>query len=276
VEKARANSEPVVDQLGEVWESLSSACERLDDRQWKLPTDCPGWSVKDQLSHLIGVERMLLGEPSPPAPAARAEHVLNPIGEINEAWVSARRPTPGDEVLAEFVETTGRRMESLRAMSPADFDVIGPSPVGQAPYREFMETRVIDSWAHEQDVRRALGRPGGRNGPGEVISLDRCVRAMPFVVGKRVAPPDGTVVGFDVAGDLGREVLVGMEGARASLVGEAAAASPAVVLSMDQEAFWRLGFGRAEPAEALATGAVTLEGDVSLGRRVLDAMAFMI
>ena len=274
--KTQPNREPVVDDLGEVWSSLATACEHLGEPQWELPTDCPGWSVKDQLSHLIGVERMLLGEPSPPTPAATPDHVLNPIGEINEAWVGVRRPLPGDEVLAEFVQTTGRRLASLHAMSPEEFEVVGPSPIGQVPYREFMETRVIDSWAHEQDVRRSLERPGGRNGPGEAISLDRCARAMPFVVGKRVAPPDGTTLRFDVVGDLGRQVLVRMDGARASLAPSTSAPSPAVVLSMDQESFWRLGFGRVASSEVLASGAVILDGDAELGRRVLGAMAFMI
>ena len=161
-------------------------------------------------------------------------------------------------------------------MSSDEFDVVGPSPVGQVPYREFMETRVIDSWAHEQDVRRALDRPGGRNGPGEATSLDRCVRAMPFVVGKRVAPPDGTTVRFDVVGDLGGQVLVEMDDSRASIMDPAPDRPPTVVLEMDQESFWRLGFGRLEPETAMATGAVILDGDVVLGRRVLDAMAFMI
>jgi hypothetical protein len=179
-------------------------------------------------------------------------------------------------VLADFVETTGRRQESLRSMAPEEFEVVGPSPIGQVPYREFMQTRVIDSWAHEQDVRRALERPGGRNGPGEVTSLDRCFHAMPFVVGKRVAPPDGTTVRFDVAGEHGRQVLVGMEGARASVVTSAPADGPTAVLGMDQETFWRLGFGRLGSGEALAARAVAVDGDLALGERVVAAMDFMI
>jgi uncharacterized protein (TIGR03083 family) len=271
-----SDAEPVVAHLGEVWASLTSACEHLDDRQWGLSTDCPGWSVKDQLSHLIGVERLLLRDPPPPAPAPTPEHVRNPIGELNEAWVAARRPLPGDAVLAEFVEVTGRRLEALRAMRPDEFDVVGPSALGQVPYREFMEQRVMDSWAHEQDVRKALGRPGGRNGPGEAISLERCFRAMPFVVGKRVAPPDATSVRFDVNGELGRRVLVGVHGERASVVTSPSGGGPSVTLSMDQETFWRLGFGRVRPDEVFASGTVRVEGDVALGHRVLGAMAFMI
>ena len=57
---------------------------------------------------------------------------------MNEAWVEARRRVPGNEVLAEFVETTDRRLDALRAMPPERFDVVGWSPVGEVPYREFM------------------------------------------------------------------------------------------------------------------------------------------
>ena len=45
--------------LKETWESLADVCEELSSTEWALPTECPGWDVKDQLSHLIGIE--LLG-----------------------------------------------------------------------------------------------------------------------------------------------------------------------------------------------------------------------
>ena len=153
---------------------------------------------------------------------------------------------------------------------------MGWSPVGEVPYREFMETRVLDSWAHEQDIRRALGRPGGRNGVGEATTLDRCARSMPFVVGKRVAPPDGTSVLFVVIGVMGKKVGIHVDGGRASLVPLRPTEAPTVTLTMDQEPFWRLGFGRVEPARVLATGEVRIEGDIALGHRVLESMAFMI
>jgi uncharacterized protein (TIGR03083 family) len=157
-----ANNEPVVDHLVQVWASLVSGCEQVTTAQWDLATDCPGWSVKDQLSHLIGIERVLLGDASPPPLTELPTHVVNAFGEINEAWVDARRSVPGEEVLSEFDDTTTRRLDQLRAMPTARFDELGWSPVGEVPYRQFMETRIIDTWAHEQDIRRSLGRPGGR------------------------------------------------------------------------------------------------------------------
>jgi putative sterol carrier protein len=98
---------------------------------------------------------------------------------------------------------------------------------------------------------------------------------MSFVVGKKVAPPDGTSVLFEVSGALGRSVPVEVEGGRAHVRPEPGS-EPTVTLTMDQDAFWRLGFGRVSAAEALASGEARLSGDVALGQRVLESMNFMI
>jgi uncharacterized protein (TIGR03083 family) len=270
------NNEPVVGAMTQVWASLLDVCQQIKATQWELSTDCPGWTVKDQLSHLIGVESLLLGDTPPPPLTEVPAYVHNAFGEMNEAWVEARRQTPGSTVLAELVEVTNRRIEELRSMPTSRFEEIGWSPVGEVPYRDFMETRILDSWAHEQDIRRALGRPGGRSGIGEATALDRCQRTMPYVVGKQVAPGDGTSVLFAVVGVMGRQILVRMVDGRAEAVVASPDARPTVTLSMDQEAFWRLGFGRVEPKRLLATGEVQVDGEVALGYKVLDAMDFMI
>ncbi len=108
---------------------------------------------------------------------------------------------------------------------------------------------------------------------GESTVLDRCTRAMPFVVGKRVAPPDGTCVVFTVTGVLGRQVPVLVQDGRA-VPADMPTGSPAVVLTMDQETFWRLGLGRVHPARALSTGRARIEGDIALGHRVIESMPF--
>jgi uncharacterized protein (TIGR03083 family) len=270
-----ASSEAVIESLAEVWASVADACRDLDDGQWALPTDCPGWSVQDQLSHLIGVERTLLGDPAPSPVSPVPGYVKNPIGEMNEAWIESYRQLSGSEVLAEFVEVTDRRLAALRGFPPDKFDEVGWSPIGQVPYRDFMGTRVLDSWTHEQDIRRAVDRSGGRNGAGEKHILTQCAGAMSFVVGKKVGPPDGTTVLFEVSGALGRPVPVVVEEGRAYVRPELPS-DPTVTLTMDQEAFWRLGFGRLSSADVLASGEVRLSGDAALGERVLESMNFMI
>jgi hypothetical protein len=58
-------------------------------------TDLLGWTVKDQLSHLIGIDRILLGDPAPPELTDRPANVKNDFGARNESWVQAQWGVPG-------------------------------------------------------------------------------------------------------------------------------------------------------------------------------------
>src|SRR3546814_15576711 len=58
--------------------------------------------------------------------------------------------------------------------------------------------RVMDTWSHEQDIRRALGRPGHLTGPVVAEALRYWAQFLPFVVGKRAGAPDGSTVVFAV------------------------------------------------------------------------------
>jgi uncharacterized protein (TIGR03083 family) len=231
--------------------------------------------VQDQLAHVIGTESMLAGERAPAAPdLATAPHVRNDIGQRNEAWVASLRPGPPTAVLARFRAVVALRLEQLRSRSTEEFDAIGPSPVGPVPYREFMNIRVMDNWAHEQDIRRAVGRPGHRSGPVVEHSLARFVPAMAFVVGKKAAAPDGTSVVFDLTGDAPRRFAVVVSGGRAALA--EVPPSPTVTLRLDVETWWCLALGRSEGPTVRAAGDVTIEGDGELGQRVIDNLTFMI
>ena len=116
---------------------------------------------------------------------------------------------------------------------------------------------------------------GGRNGVGERVVLDGCEETMPYVVGKKVAPPDGTSVLFAVEGVLGRHILVTVAGGRAAAAPTPPERPPTVTLTMDQDEFWRRCYGRLAP-DAASAGPVTIEGDDALGRQVLAALAFMM
>jgi len=274
--QAPATEEPAIGLLEVVWQSISALGADLDESEWKRPSELPGWTVQDNLSHVVGTERTMRGDPTPDNDPPR-DHVRNPIGELNEHWVEHYRSMRGAELLGEFDRIRVERLAELRALPPERFDEVGPTPVGQAPFREFLAVRVFDSWIHEQDMRRPLGRPGHLSGPVVDLSFGRMASAMPYVVGKKVGAPDGTSVVFEVtspeSGSPSRTVAVVVDG-RAALVEPPP--DPDLHLTLDLVAFTALSTGRWDPAAALARDEVRVDGDEGLGRRVVEQMSFMV
>jgi uncharacterized protein (TIGR03083 family) len=270
-------TEPLIDLFEDVWGDIVSLCDGLTDEQWARPTDCPGWSVQGNVAHMIGTERMLLGEQPDAAPVDDAPHVRNDIGKANEQWIASYRTRSGKEVLAEFRAVTQRRLDVLRGMSNDDWSREGFTPEGPGPYRQFMAIRVFDCWYHDQDIREALDEPGYLDGPVADLSLGRIPpRGLPYVVGKKAGAPSGSTVVFEVAGSppLVAAVHVPPEG-RAVLL-DSAPVDPTVTLTMDRRTFSRLAGGRWNGDRARSGDALRIEGDRDLGNRVVDNMAFTI
>jgi uncharacterized protein (TIGR03083 family) len=265
-----ASAEPVVGQLAEVWASIAGLGHQLSDADWDTPTDLPGWTVKDCLSHMAGTESMLAGEPPPDVDVSHLDHVRNDFGAMVERPVEARRGVPGPDVLAEFERLTAHRLDQLARMDAGDWDRLGWSPVGEAPYRTFMEVRVFDCWMHEQDMRRAVGTPGGMHS-GAAVSLDRLGQSLGVVVGKRAAAPEGSTVVIDVSGPHEATFALGVTGRARPL--DEVPADPTVRIAIDLETFAALGGGRWTAAAALEGGRVELSGDLDLARRILDNLA---
>jgi len=260
----------VVDLQELAFNNLDELCSSLSPDEWDAATDCPGWSVKDNLSHIIGTESTILGRPAPAHDPGEKPWIRNPIGASNEIHVDYRRSRTPAEVLEEFREVTGERMKVLRSMSESDLDGESWTPIGPGKVRDLVAIRVMDCWVHEQDMRRALGKPGNLRGPIARHAFGRHAGALAFVVGKKVAPPDGTTVVFDVA-DFG-EIPVVVEG-RARVL-DAAPDDPTARLSMDLETFNCLCCGRGDPKTVGA--AVKIEGDADLASRVIENMNFMV
>jgi uncharacterized protein (TIGR03083 family) len=262
--------------LKETWDSLAEVCHDLVAREWELPTECPGWDVKDQLSHVIGIERSLMGEPVPEWDGPMGDHVRNDFAVPLEKWIAVRRGERGPAIRAELVEVAAARLSMLGSLDDEAWATIGFSPLGDMPYAEFMDLRVYDCWVHEQDVRLALDRPGGSGGRASRIAIDRVAAAMGFVVGKRAASPEGTVVRFQVEGPAhdARRITIAVEGGRARAT-DHPDATPAVSLTMSSIDFVRLGCGRATGAQVQAAGGIGVEGDSALGETILGSMNFM-
>lgn len=260
-----------VEALRSVWASIDDLVSELTEEQWALPSPLPGWDVAANVAHIVGTESFLLGE-RPSIQAVAADHVRNPIGEMNEHWVASLADRPPSEIVETFRDRTARRLEALEAMSQDDWDAVGFTPAGEDAYGRFMQIRVFDCWMHEQDIRAAVGRPGHESGVAVEVSLDEMTTALGFVVGKRAGAPAGSSVTFELTGDAARTIHVAVE-ERARVVDRLD--GPATcTLTMPVIAFSRLAGGRLDAPQHLELVAVA--GDRELGQRVLDHLAYTI
>ncbi len=108
-------------------------------------------------------------------------------------------------------------------------------------WERLLRNRPLDVWMHEQDVRRAVGLPGGLDSAPARHTADYLTESLDLVVGKRVGPAAGTTVVIEVTGSPAYAVTVGDDG-RARPVEPPP--DPTVRLRMDREDFIVLAGGR--------------------------------
>jgi uncharacterized protein (TIGR03083 family) len=268
----------VVEALAGVWASMQQLGDTLDEPQWKLPTDCPGWTVQDNLAHIIGIESVIIGLPEPRVDlAADLPHVKNELGRSNEVWVESFRNQTGAAVLHEFRVIATSRLNQLRSFTETDWAAPSWTPVGDGQVRDLIPFRVLDSFVHELDMRRALRTPADFESPAAQLALGRMRDTLGVIVGARLRPPDGTRVAFVVEGPGGFVSALAMHEGRAVELEprpEPVASGVDAALHMDPDTFVRLIGGRGD-LDAVAA-AVRVEGDERLGRRVINHMKLLM
>ncbi len=269
-------SDPETDDLArlvELWQraitDLLALARSLPVDEWDLPTDCPGWSVKDHVAHTAHLEAVLAGAPEETLEVAKAPHLRGLMNYYTEQGVLARRDRDMEALATEIARSVATRLRELQADPPTDGDAPAPRTPGGVGWStgKLLANRPFDIWVHEQDIRRATDRPGGYDSPAAAHVISTLGRGLPMVVGKRLAPPPGSVVRVQVP-DASEEwtVQVGPDG-RAQLAMPDAEANATVVLS--PEDFVVLAAGRRTPEQTSAH----VTGDEELGHRLLGAMA---
>jgi uncharacterized protein (TIGR03083 family) len=244
---------------------------QLETDDWAKPTDLPGWNVRYVAAHLAHLESELAGNPQTRVDVPEAPHIKSSMSVFTESGPLARANWTTDQIIDEIESSAAKRADALRAMMPLDPTAPGDgfaSVVGW-DWETLLSNRIIDQWMHQQDIRRAVGKPGGLTGPGGAHALAVFSQSIPYVVGKRVAPPPGTTVVLEVSGEHRATLAaaVGEDGRAARL--EGAPAEPAVRIDLGFETFIVLSGGRRSPDQV--TAAVT--GDAELGNAVLANLA---
>ena len=243
----------------------------LTPDDWTKSTDLPGWNVRCVAAHMAHLESHLAGNPQVEVDVPEAPHIKGPMSVYTESGPLARADWTADEIIDEFETSVAARHEALLAMMPLDPTAPGDgiAQITGWNWETLLGNRVFDLWMHEQDIRRAVDRPGGLDGAGGAHALRHLAGALPFVVGKRVGAPTGTSVVVDVTGEQSATftAAVGEDG-RAKPLAEAPV-DPTARISMDFETFIVLLGGRRTPDQV----SVKVEGDVALAKAVLANLA---
>ncbi|MEU5341997.1 MULTISPECIES: maleylpyruvate isomerase family mycothiol-dependent enzyme [unclassified Streptomyces] len=267
---------PSLQSYADAWtasiDAISELVSPLVEGEWNRRTPCPGWSVRDLVSHVIGLDCEMLGDPRPIHTLPRdLYHVTNEHQRYMEMQVDVRRHHTAPEMTSELEYTIIRRNRQLRNESRQP-DALVRAPLStEVTLEEAMRNRSFDLWVHEQDLRTALGRPGNLDSPGAYVARDVLLSRLPKVVAKDAGAPPNSAVVFDVHGPLEflRTVRVDAEG-NGSIDG-APSLGPAATLTLDWETYFRLACGRVTP-EAVADRLKT-EGDPELTAAILRNFA---
>jgi len=158
----------------ETRERLSDYLVReIDDEWWEAAVPaCPGWTVQDVVSHMVGIVADIQD--------GRMEGVGS--DEWTAFQVTARRDLPLTEVIGEWSRRAPAFEEAVAAWPPAVAAQI-----------------VADSAMHELDIRNALGDRSSRDTDAVPIAIDYYAHKLADRIAEAGVAPlvvdyDGTVV----------------------------------------------------------------------------------
>lgn len=267
----------LVDAFAQTARAILDLARACSDDDLGQPTDCPGWTVHDQIAHVAGVESLLGGRKDPRVELPPYEHIRSEIGKRVEYAVEVRRDRTGAELVAELEDVLAERLARLRSPVMTDSTII-PGPFGPDEATKVLLYRIFDLWTHEQDIRVALGRPGDLDSPAATLCVNSVLTLLPRVAAKGAGLEPGHPVVLEVTGPVvarqGVVVELDDEGrARGRAisgpeVSGQALSHPATTISLSTEALMRRAAGRRPVSDT----EYHVMGDDAVARRLLEAL----
>jgi uncharacterized protein (TIGR03083 family) len=264
----------LVEAFGGTAQAVVDLARTCSDDDLSRPTDCPGWTVHDQISHVVGVEAWLAGRRDPRVEMPPYEHIRNSLGKKVEYAVEVRRGRTGAEVLDELESVLAQRLSTLRDPSLTGTSVIA-GPFGPDQAATVVLLRTFDVWAHEQDIRCALGRPGNLGSKAAAVCVSTIMGQLPKLIATGAGLEPGDCVVIDLTGPIavrqGFRVGLDEQGrvrGRATAAGQPDPLDRQVTISLSTEAFTRRAAGR----RSVRDTAYSVVGDQAVARRVLEAL----
>ena len=111
-----------------------------------------------------------------------------------------------------------------------------------------------------------MGWPPRLDCPAAAVAVERIAAALPILLAREAQAPPGTLLRWELEAPVRRTVSAAVgEGGRGELVD---GGEPDVVIRCDTETLTLLACGR----RAASDLDIAVEGDIALGKRVIDAM----
>ncbi|MEO5899771.1 MAG: TIGR03084 family metal-binding protein [Ilumatobacteraceae bacterium] len=184
----------ICDDLAAEHADLDRIVAALADAEWDTPTPSPGWAVRDQISHLWYFDqRAVMALTDTDAFAADAQRLMS-SGGTDLSVVPGRAVSPA-ALLASWRADRDGLLTLARTVDPKSrVPWYGPAMAA----RSFITARLMETWAHGQDIVDAVG--ASRTPTDRLRHVAHIgVRARPFsyMINERVVPDDEVYVGLD-------------------------------------------------------------------------------
>ena len=153
----------VLDDLVAEQQSLDDVVASLTPAQWQLPTPSPGWTIADQIGHLTYFDgTAALAVVDPPAFQDAMTSLLSSGGagaeSADDVVLGPYRAMSPDELLAAW-RANRRALHAAGETLANDTRVAWYGPSMGA--KSFLTARLMEAWAHGQDVVDAISIAGG-------------------------------------------------------------------------------------------------------------------
>ena len=253
----------------------------LSPTQWEQRTIAGAWAVRDVVAHLLDTTLRRLSfhrdgmRPAPPPRVVASERdFVAFINDLNAQWVTAAKRLSPRVLIDCYERAAGEAadwFEALPLEAPALFPVSWAGEQVSAGWfdigREFTEL-----WHHQQQIRMAVGA-GDLDDPRYLRAvIDVAMRGLPHSFRNVSGAPEQTIA-IDVSGPSGGAWTLKPERDRWTLwCGRPPSA--AVIIRMDGDTAWKLFFNALSDADAERS--IRLEGDIELGRAILDARSVIV
>jgi uncharacterized protein (TIGR03084 family) len=137
-------------------ESLDGVVSGLSEEQWSVPTPSPGWSVADQIGHLTYFDgTAFLAMTDPDAFQAAVGELVTAMADEGGVDELTLHRDLGPAELLEAWRANRRRLAAAASTLTGEARVPWYGPSMSA--RSFLTARLMETWAHGQDVVDALG-----------------------------------------------------------------------------------------------------------------------